>query len=246
MFFYYEETDAEADAYIKAVEIADGQALESNVRKAITRFVLECKKDGIWSAIKTSCILAGARTLDGALTPLVGTAPTNFNFVANDYNRKTGLLGNGMTKYLDSNRLASADGNTNHHIAVYPTTYGSGGAMSDTQGTQILLGNTNFLDSRPNGTGRIILNSPYLPNNLVAISRNEVKSFRGRISAKNYSATYDFTIPSPVGTYKVFRNMIPQYANYRMSFYSIGSDVNLQLLDKHVTILMTAIGAAIP
>jgi hypothetical protein len=96
--------DAEADAYIAAVEAADGQALEPGVKFAIKNFVLCCKQDGIWSAIKASCILAGARTRLGALTPLVGTAPTSFNFVDGDYNRKTGLVGDGSTKYLDSNR----------------------------------------------------------------------------------------------------------------------------------------------
>jgi len=72
--------DADAAAYITAVETADGQALEENVKLAINSFVVGCKADGVWSAIKASCILAGARTLNGALTPLVGTAPTNANF----------------------------------------------------------------------------------------------------------------------------------------------------------------------
>jgi hypothetical protein len=68
--------DADAQAYITAVETADGQALETGVRDAINAFVVGCKADGIWNAIKASCILAGARTLTGALVPLVGTAPT--------------------------------------------------------------------------------------------------------------------------------------------------------------------------
>ena len=86
--------DADAGAYIKSVEVADAQQLELAVAQAINQFVLGCKADGIWSAIKASCILMGARTLTGALTPLVGSAPTNFNFVSGDYARKTGLKGN--------------------------------------------------------------------------------------------------------------------------------------------------------
>ena len=57
--------DADAAAYITAVETADGQALENGVKVAIDNFVLGCKQDGIWTAIKASCILAGARTLAG-------------------------------------------------------------------------------------------------------------------------------------------------------------------------------------
>ena len=64
--------DSDASTYIDAVETTDGQVLETGVRIAINEFVLGCKQDEIWDAIKASCILAGARTLDGALVPLVG------------------------------------------------------------------------------------------------------------------------------------------------------------------------------
>jgi hypothetical protein len=84
--------DADAVAYIAAVEAADGQALEAATRMAINSFVKGCKADGIWTAIKASCILAGARTRLGALTPLAGTAPTNFNFVDGDYRPPSFLL----------------------------------------------------------------------------------------------------------------------------------------------------------
>jgi hypothetical protein len=103
--------DADASAYILAVEAADEiaspgiGALEPATRSAINKFVVGCKADGIWTAIKASCILSGARTLAGALVPLAGTAPTNFNFVSGDYNRKTGLGdASNTTKYLNSNR----------------------------------------------------------------------------------------------------------------------------------------------
>ena len=112
--------DSDASTYIDAVETADGQALETGVRVAINDFVLGCKQDEIWDAIKASCILAGARTLDGALVPLVGGAPTKFNFVSGDYDRETGLVGDGSSKYLDSNGTAATLTQQNSaHIAVY-------------------------------------------------------------------------------------------------------------------------------
>ena len=113
--------DADATDYLAAVQAADGQVLEPAVRLAVNSFVKGCKADGIWTAIKASCILAGARTLAGALVPLVGAAPTNFNFVSGDYNRKTGLVGDGSTKYLDSNRYANAELQNSRHLAVYAT-----------------------------------------------------------------------------------------------------------------------------
>ena len=77
---YATSPDPDAAAYVLAVQAADNEALEGGVVNAITDFVVGCKSDGIWDAIKASCILAGARTLNGALVPLVGTAPTNYNF----------------------------------------------------------------------------------------------------------------------------------------------------------------------
>ena len=114
--------EPEALAYIAAVEAADGETLEDGVKFAYNSFIKGCKADGIWDAIKASCILAGARTLNGALVPLAGIAPTNFNFVAGDYNRKTGLVGDGSTKYLDSNRLGDADGQDDVHLCTYVST----------------------------------------------------------------------------------------------------------------------------
>jgi len=118
--------DADALAYIAAVEAADtaaGQSggLESGVKDAINALFVGCKADGTWSAIKASCILAGARTLSGALVPLVGPVPGNVGpFVSGDYNRKTGLKGNG-TKNLLSNYTLLASNSTNTHLSVFPT-----------------------------------------------------------------------------------------------------------------------------
>jgi len=121
---------ADVNAYITAVETADGGvALEAGVRDAINTFITGCKSDGIWSAIKASCILMGARTLSGALTPLVGSAPTNNNFVSGDYNRKTGLVGDGTSKSLAANRLANDDPTDNCHLAAYVSTVGTGAIM---------------------------------------------------------------------------------------------------------------------
>jgi hypothetical protein len=83
---------------------------------AINAFITGCKADGTWDAIKACCILAGWNGLTGALVPLKGTAPTNFNFVSGDYNRQTGLVGNGTTKHLNSNFLASNLSTSSNHM----------------------------------------------------------------------------------------------------------------------------------
>jgi hypothetical protein len=119
----------------------------------VDQFVIGCKSDGIWNSLKASCILAGARTLNGALVPLVGTAPTNFNFVSADYNRETGLKGNGSTKYLNSNRANNADPQDNFHMAVnkHSTSvvgtdgYLFGASVASGGSSSVIIANTGFM-----------------------------------------------------------------------------------------------------
>jgi hypothetical protein len=95
----------------------------------------------------------GARTLSGALTPLAGSTPINTNFVSGDYNRKTGLVGNGSTKYLDANRNTNLDGQDDCHIALYASTANTGlrwyaGAGFTNTGTLHLLADAPALIAR--------------------------------------------------------------------------------------------------
>jgi hypothetical protein len=119
--------DPDAAAYLRAVEAADGQALETPVKRAVDDFFRGTKADGTFSALKAACLLCGARTLAGALVPLVGTAPTNVadGFVEGDYTRggaTPGLKGDG-TSYLDSGRANNADPLNDRHYSVYLTSY---------------------------------------------------------------------------------------------------------------------------
>ena len=248
--------DPDALRYIAAVQAADQQSLELPVRKAITDFIVGCKADGIWSAIKASCILAGARTLSGALVPLVGSAPTNNGpFVTGDYNRKTGLVGNGSSKYLDTNRANNADGQDNHHQAIYLLStsvtvsrafMGAGGGVagSTSFGSGVSLPG-GFLRSRSTGAGLVTLG-----NGFNGSSRNSssTASFRGAGSTASISQS---SSGNAAGNTFVFARengsgVAEAYTDARLSFYSIGSFLDLALLDTRVSALVTAIGAAIP
>jgi hypothetical protein len=247
--------DAEADAYIAAVEAADGQALEPGVKFAIKNFVLCCKQDGIWDAIKASCILAGARTRLGALTPLVGTAPTSFNFVDGDYNRKTGLVGDGSTKYLDSNRNNNADPQNNKHFAVFATTFHTRdvtraaiGIDTGTVGASHLLTaespsrvffRNNFTDTA------VALLSGATTSGFWASSRSSSTGYTGRFGSSSIIYTDTSSTPGS-GNMSVFARSTANYSNARLAFYSIGESLDLALLDARVTDLINAFGAAIP
>ena len=246
----YTPTDANAAAYLAAVEAADGQPLEPGVRLAIDRFVIGCKSDGTWNAIKASCILAGARTLAGALQPLVGTAPTNINFVAGDYNRKTGLAGDGSTKYLDSNRANNADPQDNKHIAVFVTSAASGTAYAlmgslirtpATSVTQIFhaLGGVNT------GTQSSI----NLMLNFIGISRSNSANQVVRSNGVSTVATSASNAHHNLNAFIFARNdggSVNSHTNARIAFYSIGESLDIALLDFRVTALRNALAAAIP
>ena len=244
-------SDSDAQTYIEAVETADNQTLEVATAAAINRFVIGCKDDGIWDAIKASCILAGARTLSGALVPLKGTAPTNFNFVAGDYNRETGLVGDASTKYLDSNASVSSTGigQDNHAFSVYISNLGSGtsGLIDLGRG---LAGATGIHQSPPNFAIRSA-SSTFINRSqtagFVGLTRTSSSIFTSRLASSNqsHSVTSQSLRSGTVALYR-FSEGTQAYSDARMSFYSIGESLDLALLDARVSTLMTDIGAAIP
>jgi hypothetical protein len=251
-----QKVDPDAAVYMAAVEAADGQALETGVRDAINAFVLGCKADGIWNAIKASCILAGARTLAGALVPLVGTAPTNFNFVAGDYNRKTGLLGNGSTKYLNSNRNNNADPLNSKHIAVYATTLNTETTARSYIGATLITGSqiatgisAGALSTRlHDGTTATSTASLHAATGLFAASRNNSSNYTIRGSSTNKTITVASSGQEPFNIF-IFARSTPSvqlYADARLAFYSIGEALDLALLDARVTALVNALAVAIP
>ena len=258
-------TEPEAVSYVAAVEAADGQELEFGVAKAINDFVLGCKNDGIWDAIKASCILAGARTLNGALVPLVGTAPTNFNFVAGDYNRETGLNGDGSTKYLDSNRNNNADPQNNFHLAVYrgallttnQAVILAGAGASGTSGRTALNNNHNsqftngyFFRARSASDGGTNASANTAATGFIGASRSSSSQITYRAPGPQSGVIVVASETPHAGNMFIFgtnnAGTVDSVTASRLIFYSIGESLDLAALDTRVSALITAIGAAIP
>jgi len=255
-------SDPDAQAYLQAVEVADNQALEQGVQQAVNQFVIGCKADGIWTAIKASCILAGARTRTGALVPLVGAAPTTFNFVDANYDRKTGLVGDGTSKYLNSNRAENQETGSNAHVSVFVTTPESrtgvssdhlGVFNSDFRGTAIAQRSDNNTYSYVQSDFSISTPVRASTNSLYGAKRSQAGNpIVLRIAKNNYSQNVQagiFISPSSLN-YFVFaannNNTAGSFANSRLAFYSIGESLDLALLDTRVSALITAFGVAIP
>jgi hypothetical protein len=247
--------DPDAAIYLNAVAVEDQQQLEPAVRKAINDFVVGCKRDGIWGAIKASCILAGARTLSGALVPLKGAAPTNSGpFVSGDYDRKTGLIGNGTSKHLSSNRNHADDPQDSYHMAVYVTdapTSGTRmhmGAGTSAGGSSQIFRSTADMVFRFRNNAVTTIASSGGSVGLIAANRSNSSNFTRRISGS--SASVNVASQTPLNeTVGVFTTFVSGAANFRsdgrLAFYSIGESLDLALLDARVSTLVTAIGAAI-
>lgn len=247
--------DADAQAYITAVEAADGQALETGVRDAINAFVVGCKADGIWSAIKASCILAGARTLNGCLVPLVGAAPTSYNFVAGDYDRETGIQGGATGKYITTN-VDNADPaygtQNNKHISVFVP-------LTSTNANKYYLAAGNSRIAIPNFlpdyisflvnsaaisvAGAHVISSTDYPFIGASRSSSSDHALRARGSTRVFAR--DSQVPTS-GVYTLMWDGASAYTNCKMAFYSIGESLDLALLDARVTTLINAFAAAIP
>jgi hypothetical protein len=246
--------DPDAAAYITAVETADTEPLEEKTKIAIDNFVLGCKSDGIWNAIKASCILAGARTLTGALVPLVGPAPTNNNFASGDYNRKTGLVGDGSTKYLNSNRNNNADPQDSQHMAVYVRALPSFDDRRSLIGCGVGNSGSSQINSLSNGNVETRSRSSATFNSGIATATKTIGISRS--SSVDYllyvagaTATSTTTSETPLNqSITVFARGggTSSFSDARLGFYSIGESLDLALLDARVTDLINAFGAAIP
>jgi hypothetical protein len=261
---YIGTDDPDAEAYIAAVEAADEAespgvgALETATKVAIHSFVKGCKNDGIWPAIKASCILAGARTLQGCLVPLVGAAPTRFGSDAGwSYNRKLGLEGNGTTNYLASGRLNNADPQNNAHRSFYMSE-----AITAPSGQQSYLGSdgtgsTGSLIARNAGSLSAKVNdAPTLFTTVSAqgdtlglkgVSRSASASYSIRSGGITTTSSNASGTPSASQIAIFARDTAgSQLHDARLAFYSIGESLDLALLDARVTDLINAFGAAIP
>jgi len=249
--------DPDARDYILRVEAADGERLESQVRGAINSFVIGCKADGIWTSLVTSCIMAGARTVAGAIIPLRGNAPTNNNFVSGDYSRTLGLLGNDSNKYLATgynNNDTTNFPQNDSHISCYVS-------ASQTDSIGVLVGTNSGLGSRltlRHGTATQIStqnrNSTSSTLTLAPIgfqgnTRNNSANFSRRFTTASGISDAVATVASSAGANELMSvfatgaGVSPTSA--RMSFYSIGKSLTLSSLDSRVTTLMNTLGRVI-
>ena len=228
-----------------------------------------------WDSIKASCILCGARTLAGALTPLVGAAPTNVGgrlaklngFVARDYTRggaTPGLKGDG-TSHLDSNYAFPAGLQNDMHLAGYvleqPVALGF---VSSSYGTPTAFNQVTLASSGTDAKAvlarsrrRLLSERPFNnvasmtvadANGFIGVSRSDSSTVDIRVDSTQEADASLSTAVTALNQYIFCRNSAGTanaFFTGRIAFYSFGEATDLALLDARVTALVTAIGAAV-
>jgi hypothetical protein len=248
-------TDADALDYLARVKAADGAGVEVGVATAVDAFFRDAKESGAFSALKACCILAGARTLAGALVPVVGDAPTNVanGFVEGDFSRSSGLTGDGATTHLDTGRAYADDPQNSNHIAAYLSAINADENYAGAGDTTVAFTRLGYFSSLLRyGVRTLQQNGPAtLATGFMAAGRSD-----GSDVSLRYNGASTTTSAASVSTSGVDVNYTVFVTNYEnvgligysastIAFYSFGEALNLEALDTAVTNLIARLKFAI-
>ncbi len=222
---------------------------------AVDDFVIGMKADGAWAAMNTVVLMAGPRTLAGALVPLKGTAPTQFNFVGSDYVRGTGLKGNGSTKYIDTNLVNNGFDRYDYHTSVYVNGDNtSAGALILAEGSQKSgiehngASDWRYYSRSTGGFSLSDVSNGNTANGFAIVTRAPASSLMEYLSPVStlQSAFRTPNTPTTADPIYLWRQGAG-YANARIAFYSLGTDVSDPVaMRTRLNTLMADIAAAVP
>ena len=223
---------------------------------AIDRFIKGLKEDNLYSDINAACVMAGWDSLAGALTPLKGAAPTNNGLSVYDRGG-IGIAGDG-TSYLNTNRLNSADGQEDKHLACFVTSpnlssgesvVGSLVRSPSLSVSQIYVSTSDAISVSITYINSSTLNSPEYDGSagLFGASRTGT-DLTARVSGVSSTLSSVTNGNHALPTYVFCRNdggTANSFCDGSIAFYSIGTSLSLEDLDIAVTNLITAIGEAL-
>ena len=245
--------DADAAAYIAAVETADGASLEDGVKAAINDLIKGLKADVEWAAFGVLRLYAGPRTLAGCGIPVKGVAPTLVNFVIGDLTRETGLVGNGSSKRIDSNYSNTTPAQNSRQAWVWLTTV----ALDAVTRAPFGAGDTNTLGStsmRQNNTGgrscscssASAIPSSDMVEGLVGVNRSSSANYVFRNGAA--SQTISTTSVAPLSSnFSSLANSVPsRYSAHRIAAEAYGASwTSPANIESRVSTYLAAIATAI-
>jgi len=260
--------DSDALAWFTAVQATGANfgsspaSITSN-KAAFNIAFLSLKSAGIWSSIQQACFLVGPSTYQGAFVNIkLSSNPTNNNFDSGDYNRLTGLKGNGTNKWLDSGISDLTLYPTDVHIYTLLTDLGT----IDNNQQRYIIGSCYGGDGDPVMSLRSLIGGldnlstyPFRANAVGSTTALSVIPFGIGFSRINTEVTYNAggaglgswtTETLPIGdypagfNYSLFRDPTvdgqPMF-NGRSAFYSIGTSTNIETLNNIVATLKSSL-----
>jgi len=256
---YMDKYDFQATDYILRLEAYEGQELESGVRNAINNLISGLKTDNIWDKITNACLLAGPKTRSGIFVPLKNGGKTGqaYNFTSIDYNRMSGLIGDGSSKYVNTNILLNQESTGNQHMLVYVTKTGFsqtqcyiGAGIQDTTGSSAIYMSGSVLYQKSRASGL----SPYgnfgPSTGMMATSRYSTGVWVARntnISETSFIYLENGAQPSNIYVFANnatgFGTGAPEhYSDARIAIYSVGKNIdNLSKFEQRINTYLDSI-----
>lgn len=264
----YDADAADYIARVNAVDAANGAAggLESGLQDIIHILFRDLKLDsspfaGVsnFAALKACCLLAGPRTRQGCAVPLLSSMPTPTSQGTAggwNYNRKTGLKGNGTDNYLNSGRSGSTDPVNNSSQGVYVTEAQTSNNSSYIGAEGAALRKTIYCTNAVSGIGFSSASSSILFSGaslatvgMIGQSRQTAGTLEW-IAGTNSGSGALATGADTYGNFYIFaRNGNPStnapslFSNGRLSYFWLGEAIDRAALNTRVTAYMTALSA---
>jgi hypothetical protein len=206
-----------------------------------------------WDTAGTITTLC-AKGFDGLTVPLrdgmnVGTPVA---FEAGDLNVKTGLKGDGSSKYIDSNRNNNADGQNDFSMGFWATEIGSvdaymgvGDGSANVGSSQIFVTsidpNDIFVRNR-GGTSASTTSPGSNATGYIGTARATASEITIRGNGTTSSHTFSSFTPTS-GNLLVFRRTAGNYVSARIPLYHIGPALDLGTLDGILSNFMAEVAA---
>lgn len=238
--------DSSAAAWFAAVEATGanfGPTPESAIsnKAAFNAWFMGCKSDNIFGAIGTGCFHVAISSLDATMVPFVGAdTVTNNGILASEYNRLTGLTSTGSD--LVSSRKNNTDSQNSQHFAIWNheiCSLSSYFMLQAASTTESVVGCSNLRfaagnkirrsrsDTSNSATGNYNLG-------LSGISRSRSSAYDFITGSSLFSLTKTSQTPDSA-LWRVFGT--GGYTDGRIKFWSVGSGLNLSLLNDRLTTL---------
>lgn len=253
--------DPDAQDWIDRTEEADALPLEDGVRAARNQYILALKAatspDGgtNWTAIAagSALMMPGAHTLAGALVPIHASMPppTNTNFVGGDYNRKTGLKGDGSTKRISLGIQVSTIPIANRGLTTFSTTHHTRniaradlGAVPSATNQPTLVSTSTIRYYRTGGSEFQQVDASTTPGFWGATRYGTGRT--GRYNGSQLTNTDAGTDLNPTAIVGIFSAGAGVYSDARLAWGGYHEAVDMAALESAIATYIAAIAAALP